>query len=120
MSRTSPSTSLSNQSRPFYIWPASLLVLALAGCAAPTGRAPSPFQNPALSIVSAQSLITPGQSTRSDVMAALGPATVVTFDSGFEILAYRTKPTRTVPDGSELVILIDPSGVVRKTRVRNP
>ncbi|MFM9901627.1 MAG: hypothetical protein ACKVOT_11465 [Polaromonas sp.] len=92
--------------------------LALAGCAGFNAPAAPPFRDPALSMPGAQALIVPGQSTRQDVAAALGPATVLTFDSGFEVWAYRTPPSRTASASAELVILFGPSGVVRKTRLR--
>jgi hypothetical protein len=60
----------------------------------------------------------PGHTTRAELLAAFGPTRLVTFDSGFEAWLYQ------VPAGagrfSELVILIDPAGVVRKIRRRPP
>lgn len=97
----------------------ALAVLALAGCAGFNAPAAPPFRDPALSMPSAQALIIPGQSTRSDVAAALGPAAVVRFDSGFEVWAYRTQHPGAAPASAELVILFGPTGVVRKTRLRS-
>ncbi len=57
-----------------------------------------------------------GQSTKDDVLAALGPATVLRFDSGFEVWVYRAKPL--AASGAEFVILFAPSGTVKKTRLR--
>lgn len=106
------------------VWRSGVAVaaLALTGCAGLSAPAAPPFRDPALSMPSAQALVTPGKSTRSDVIAALGSATVVTFDSGFEVWAYRTKPPGANTSAStELIVLIGPSGVVRKTRLRiNP
>lgn len=94
------------------------VTLALAGCAGFNAPAAPPFRDSALSMPSAQALVVPGQSTRRDVAAALGPATVVTFDSGFEVWAYRITPPGAASASAELVILFGPSGVVRKTRLR--
>ena len=59
-----------------------------------------------------------GQSTRASVLAALGKTHIVAFDSGYETWLYQ------VPRGggrfAEYVILFDPSGVVSKTRLREP
>lgn len=110
-------------SRGSVFWRSGLIVaagvtLSLAGCAGFNAPAAPPFRDPTLSMPSAQALIVPGQSTRSDVAAALGPATVVTFDSGFEVWAYRTRPPGAASASAELVILFGPSGVVRKSRLR--
>lgn len=68
-------------------------------------------------------------STTAQVTAALGPAAVVRFDSGYEVWVYRfvqkapAKPNqRTVEEAapSELVLLFAPSGVVTKVRIRPP
>lgn len=93
--------------------------VALAGCAGPGGMfgAPGkshPFRELGMSMEGARDAITPGRSTKADVLAALGEATVVRFDSGFEVWAYREDP----PDGAELVILFAPSGTVTKMRIR--
>ena len=98
----------------------AVAVLALAGCAGFNAPAAPPFRNPALTLPSAEALVVPGQSTRSDVADALGPATVVTFDSGFEVWAYRTHPPGDASATNELVILFGPTGTVRKTRLRAP
>lgn len=99
---------------------AGLLATLLAGCAGFSAPTTPPFRDLALSMPSARALVIPGQSTRSDVSTALGPATVVTFASGFEVWAYRTQSPGTAPARAELVILFDPDGVVRKTRLRSP
>jgi hypothetical protein len=76
-----------------------------------------------------------GRSSKADVIAALGHTTVVSFDSGFEVWIYRYRDV--TPDkaswlgrmgfsgsrkgkseGTELVVLFAPSGVVTKTRIR--
>lgn len=58
--------------------------------------------------------VTPGRSTKADVLASLGATTTVRFDSGYEVWVYRLPNTRT----GEYVILFSPSGIVAKTRVR--
>ena len=109
---------------PFFQFPGTTLVaavsLSLAGCAAFKPPAVPPFRNIALSMTSAQALVIPGSSTRSNVTEALGPATVVVFDSGFEVWAYREKRPQASTSGTELVILFAPSGIVKKTRLRLP
>jgi hypothetical protein len=55
-----------------------------------------------------------GKSTKSDVRAALGEATVVDFPSGYDVWVYREKPSAS----AELVLLFEPSGVLGRMRVR--
>lgn len=57
-------------------------------------------------------------ATRASVLAALGPTTNITFDSGNEVWLYQTPR----PGGqfAEHVILFDRTGVVSKTRKREP
>jgi hypothetical protein len=71
--------------------------------------------------------------TRGDVIAALGQATVVRFDSGYEVWVYRfLEPAARKQTGSggeapaaredslsELVMLLTPSGTVARVRVRS-
>lgn len=97
--------------------------LWLAGCAG--GGAPfTPgstgvvFSNQSMSVQQAEAALTIGQSTKADVLAALGPATTLRFDSGHEVWVYRSKPLRAPATGAELVILFAPSGTVQKTRIR--
>ncbi|WP_156955370.1 hypothetical protein [Polaromonas glacialis] len=59
-----------------------------------------------------------GTSSKQEVMAALGPATVVRFDSGYEVWVYRKNPLRSEAANAEFVILFAPSGIVKKTRIR--
>ena len=103
-----------------FFWRSGIAVAALmlAGCAGFNGPAAPPFRDPTMSMPSAQALIIPGQSTRRDVSAALGTATAVVFDSGFEVWAYREKLQKNPSDNAELVILFAPSGIVKKIRVR--
>jgi hypothetical protein len=55
--------------------------------------------------------IVAGSSTKPDVRAQLGPANVISFDSGFEVWVYSAP-------GAEFVILFTPAGIVKKTRTR--
>ena len=67
----------------------------------------------------AQSSIVIGKSTKADVTAALGQATRIPFDSGMEVWVYRWPGAQKTQRGAtELVILFEPTGVVKKTRVR--
>ena len=105
-----------------FIFIAAVCCAWLAGCAGPglLGGGPnaSPFSNPTLSMQSASDSITAGKSSKADVMAALGPATVINFDSGYEVWVYRAKSREAAEAKAEFVILFSPDGVVRKTRLR--
>jgi len=97
--------------------------LWLAGCAgaygfAAAGDSTHPFRNPGLSMQAAMQAVAIGTSNRQDVMAALGPGTVVRFDSGYEVWVYRKNPLRSESANAEFVILFDPSGHVKKSRIR--
>ena len=97
--------------------------LWLAGCAgggAPftSGSTSVVFSNQSMSVQQAEAALTIGQSTKADVLAALGPATTLRFDSGHEVWVYRGKPLRAPATGAEFVILFAPSGTVQKTRIR--
>lgn len=60
-----------------------------------------------------------GQSRKAEVAAALGPAIVISFDSGYEVWVYRWPGAdRTPRAATELVLLFDPAGVLTKARVR--
>ena len=51
-------------------------------------------------------------------MTALGAATVINFDSGYEVWVYRAKSRGPAENKAEFVILFAPDGVVKKTRLR--
>lgn len=97
--------------RPFAA--ALALTLVLAGCATP---APEP------GAIVAQDrftqLVVPGRTTRAELLAAFGPTQTVRFDSGFETWLYETGPRS--GRRTELVLLLDRDGVVRKMRMRPP
>ena len=67
---------------------------------------------------SASDGITVGKSSKAEVMAALGTATVINFDSGYEVWVYRAKSRESAEAKAEFVILFSPDGVVSKTRLR--
>ena len=94
--------------------------LGLSGCAVGFGSETNaqPFRDKTMSLQSAEGAMTIGTSTKADVLKTLGPATVVKFDSGYEVWAYRDKPARAAVPGNELVILFTPDGIVKKSRVR--
>ena len=81
----------------------------LAGCA--TGQVPPGTQVPAERLHAA---VVPGATTKAELLATLGKTRVVVFDSGYEAWLYQS------PAGggrfAEFVILINPQGVVTKTR----
>ena len=81
-------------------------------------RGTPPFRDPSLSMQAASNSVTPGQTSKAEVLAALGPATVVKFDSGYEVWAYRTKSADPIATQAELVILFASSGIVTKSRIR--
>jgi len=89
-----------------------LCAALLAGCA--TGTATPGTQ------VAAERLgaIVPGRTTKAELLAGFGKTQSVVFDSGYETWLYQA------PAGggrfAEFVVLIDPAGVVAKTRQRAP
>ncbi|MBI2725249.1 MAG: hypothetical protein HYX42_03260 [Polaromonas sp.] len=100
-----------------------LVTSLLAGCAGGSGLFGStevtpPFRDPGMSMQAAKNLIVIGQTTRADVTAALGNATIVKFDSGYEVWVYRAGSREQSAGKTEFVILFAPSGVVKKTRIR--
>ena len=102
---------------------AAAVALQLAGCAAP-GGAPLEDTSPGVvrgrfaSPANAQALLHAG-NTKADVAAALGAANVIAFDSGWEVWVYRWPGAdRTPRSASELVLLFDASGALRKSRIR--
>jgi hypothetical protein len=62
--------------------------------------------------------VVPGHTTKAGLLATLGKTRAVVFDSGYEAWLYE------IPAGgrrySEFVVLLDPQGVVAKTRRRPP
>jgi len=107
--------------------PLAAIMLLLAGCAGPAGlwfgrvdTVPL-FHEKTLSVQDARDAIAPGRSTQAEILAALGKATVVKFDSGYEVWVYRGNIAGSRPgDKTEFVILFGPDGVLKKVRVRVP
>lgn len=102
-----------------------LICLLLTACGAPGSLfAPQStmptFRDERMSVQDAASTIAIGKSRRADVRAALGSATVVRFDSGYEVWVYRFGKAKTLKDRGEFVLLFTPQGVVSKMRVRPP
>lgn len=90
-----------------------LSLILLGGCA--TGKVTPGTQVPAERLAAA---VVPGQTTRAELLTRFGATKTVVFDSGYEAWLYQS------PAGggrfSEFVILLDPRGVVAKTRQRAP
>ena len=104
---------------------ALVLCLGLGGCAGyfelfKSENTDPPFRDQTLSMPAATKLITAGKATKADLLATLGQAKVITFDSGFEVWVYKGRYAADVPAQSEFVVLFDPAGVVKKFRVRRP
>ena len=100
----------------------SACCLWLAACAGPglfssSNDAP-PFSNPAISMQNASDSIVIGKSSKTDVMAALGAATMINFDSKYEVWVYREISRKPAEAKAEFVILFSLDGVVKKTRLR--
>jgi hypothetical protein len=85
-------------------------LLALAGCA---GTPPAPPGTVVPQARLAQA-VQPGVTTRAQLLADLGATTAIRFDSGVEVWRYLT-PGAGGAHG-EFVVVIDPRGVVAKTR----
>jgi hypothetical protein len=95
----------------------ALLILCaalLAGCAT-QNAAPPGAQVPAERL---QQTVVAGQTTKAQLLAAFGPTKNVRFDSGFETWVYQSPAAN--GQFAEFVVLIDPAGVVAKTRTRAP
>jgi hypothetical protein len=70
------------------------------------------------SLAAAEAAVHPG-SSKAEVVAALGPGNGVAFESGWEVWVYRWPGAdRSARSATELVILFDRGGVVRKVRMR--
>lgn len=98
--------------------------VALAGCAGSPlfpgmGATQSLFKDRALSAQQASEQIIPGFTTQAEVLALLGSATIIHFDSGQAVWVYRVTRAGAAVPGAEFVILFAPSGVVKKTRLRS-
>lgn len=97
----------------------------LAGCGVLGGSGPLPESGPGImggtspSVVQAQGMLRRGGSTKAQVAGMLGPANVIAFDSGWEVWVYRWPGAQRTPRAAtELVLLFDRGGLLRKDRVR--
>ena len=88
-------------------------VLALGGCA--TGP-----DEPGKIVAEDRfaQLVVPGRTTRAELLAAFGPTQTVRFDSGYETWLYEANAG--AGRHTELVLLLDREGIVRKMRRRPP
>jgi hypothetical protein len=104
-------------------WALLFLASLLAACAMRLGS-PLDAQSPGVlpgngaQAAAAQARLRAG-GTKTETTAALGRANVVAFDSGWEVWVYRWPGA----DGStrsatELVVLFDAAGTLRKSRIR--
>ncbi|MDN3922361.1 hypothetical protein [Roseateles violae] len=106
---------------------ALLLCLSLAACAGTRRGEPAPggpgfAQGPAGEALTPQAAVARvvlGRSGKAEVAAALGPAIVIDFDSGYAVWVYRWPGADKSPRAAtELVLLFDPAGLLRKLRLR--
>ena len=90
-----------------------LFVLILAGCA--SGETTPGTQVAAERLAAS---VVPGRTTKAELLATFGKTKTVVFDSGYEAWLYQS------PAGggrfTEFVILVDPAGLVARTRQRPP
>jgi hypothetical protein len=103
---------------------AGVAAFALLGACAFLQPPPKPADTPLgpgeiRSARAGESALAVGKSTKADVRAALGEATVVDFASGYEVWVYRERAQEKEPASkAELVLLFTPSGILTRTRVR--
>ena len=88
-----------------------IAALLLAGCA--TTAAPPGAQ---VAVERLQQAVIPGTTTKAQLLAAFGPTKSVVFDSAYETWVYQSPAAG--GRFSEFVVLIDPAGIVSKTRTR--
>jgi hypothetical protein len=111
----------------------AVVVATVSACALPEPAAVGePAPDSAAVIEAARSASSLRGRSSAAVKAALGPATVIAFDSGYAVWVYRFHEPATrkaaqraraspePPEAAELVLLVTPSGVVSRVRVRSP
>ena len=115
---------MTQRTRQRFLWSGLLVSVWLAGCAgsafAPKRDQPA-FKEPTMSMLQAQQTVRPGKSNKADVLTMLGPATVVRFDSAYEVWVYGGADDalkQAAGSGAELVILFNPAGIAVKSRLR--
>jgi hypothetical protein len=89
------------------------IVLALGGCATSSNEPGKIVAEDRF----AQTVV-PGRTTRTELMAAFGPTKAIVFDSGMEAWLYEANAGG--GRHTELVLLLDRTGVVQKMRKRPP
>jgi hypothetical protein len=96
-------------------WAVALACACLSACSLPSNKADTPPLGPGEigSVHAAKDALALGKSTKGEVRAALGKATVIDFESGYEVWVYKEKPSQ-----KELVLLFQPTGTLAKARVR--
>ena len=92
---------------------ATLVCALLAGCAVQ----PQQQEVPTVPLAALSQQLVPGQTTREQARALAEPAQRIRFDSGYEAWLYHY-PAAAGP--AEYVVLFAPSGVIAKTRRREP
>lgn len=97
-----------------HLFARALLPLALLSACAATPPAP------ATQVAAARfgEAVVPGQTTKVQLLATLGPTRNVVFASGYETWLY--VETAGADRYTEFVVLLGPDGIVRKTRRRSP
>lgn len=89
---------------------AFVVIALLAGCAV-TPQAPP---GTVLKAPNADQAVQPGVTTKAQLLAQLGSTTSIRFDSGVEVWRYLTPGAG--GHYGEFVVVIDPRGVVSRTR----
>jgi hypothetical protein len=99
--------------RPGFLTPVLACAWLLAGCAT-TPAAPPGTVVPNDTIEQA---VQPGITTRAMLLARFGATTSIRFDSGYEVWRYLVSaPAAAAGSYGEYVIVLDPRGVVARTR----
>ena len=104
--------------------PAACIMIALLACSAGPGPAlqagaPGIVASRNITPQSARDAVSIGTSTKAQVEGALGKPIAIPFDTGYEMWVYRwpgAEPTARA--ATELVVLFEPSGVLKKVRLR--
>jgi outer membrane protein assembly factor BamE (lipoprotein component of BamABCDE complex) len=101
---------------------------ALLGACGTVGRLEE--NGPGIRHAQSQSAVAAAQSalervhagdTREQVAAALGPSNILAFETGWQVWIYRWPGAdSSTQSATELIVLFEPGGTVRKVRVRRP
>ncbi|MEO7493631.1 MAG: hypothetical protein ABIT83_14460 [Massilia sp.] len=90
------------------------LLLAAAGLLSSGCATREPAPAAVVSEARLQQTVLPGQTTRAQLLAALGDGPAIRFDSGAEVRLFHVPES--VGAYREFVVLLDPNGIVAKTR----